>query len=231
MPAQKLPVPAAPTTTSPAKGTSFPDGTTYKNKQRQERPTIHLHKTPPNTKEKHFGPTNNNRGHDQPAVPTTVFGPTLLSSLGACAGRAFLTSLFTKLAINMMTVPLTVTFTVTYKLSPARNLVATVITKFLVSLFDKDGCRVNNPAKTFIVVVVNILRRCRTSNLLIYALVTNLFLVVFKFYHVKTLVHFVPFPIAAKFASNVTIMVFSARVGSVFNLAVARGVPKRFVRG
>lgn len=160
------------------------------------------------------------------------FGPGLFSALGGCSGRAFATSLVTKVVINVMTLPLTVTFNVTSNMSPRGNVVATVVTKFVVSLLNNDGMRVNNPAKTFVIVVCNVVRRCKRTKLVMTALVTNMVLVLLKMFGLKTIVGFVPCPVVMNFADNVTMAVFAARVTSVFKLAFkGRGIPKSFMKG
>lgn len=134
--------------------------------------------------------------------------------------------------MNVITLPLTVTFNVTSKISPRGNVVATVMTKFVVSLLKKDGMRVNKPAKTFVMVVCKVVRRCNVDKLAMTALVTKMLLVLLNMFGLKTIVGFVPCPVVMKFADNVTIAVFAARVTSVFKLGFKkRGMPKSFVNG
>ncbi len=129
-----------------------------------------------------------------------------------------------------MTLPLTVTFNVTSKMAPRGNVVATVVTKLTVSLFNNDQIRVKNPANTFVMVVCNVVRRCNRHKLLVTAVLTNVFLVLLNVFRLKAVVGCVPCPVIMKFADNVTMAVFAARVGSLFNLAVS-DVPTSFVRG
>lgn len=165
-------------------------------------------------------------------VGTFKFEPGLCATLGGCSGRLFVTSLVTNVVMNVITLPLTVTFNVTSNMSPRGNVVATVVTNFVVSLVNKDGMRVKKPANTFVIVVCNVVRRCNRSKLVITALVTNMLLVLLKIFGLKTIVGFVPCPVVMNFADNVTIAVFAARVTSVFKLAFKkRGIPKSFMKG
>ncbi len=159
-----------------------------------------------------------------------IFRPRVVNYLGGCSGRGFSTSLVTNVVINVITVPLTVTFNVTSNINPARNLMATVVTKFVVSTFKNAGIRVNNPANTFVIVVCNVVRRFNAKKLVVTAVVTNVVLVLVNFFGLKSVVGFIPCPIVVNFANNVTLAVFSARVGSFFKLNV-RGIPTGFVSG
>lgn len=163
-------------------------------------------------------------------VGTVTVGSDLFSYLGDCGGGAFVSSLVTNVVINVMTLPLTVTFNVTSNIAPRGNVVATVMTNLVVSVFNKDGIRVNKPAKTFVIVVCNVVRGCKFRKLAVTALVTNLFLILFNLLQLNAVVGCVPCPVIMNFADNVTMAVFAARVGSLFNLALTSG-PSSFLRG
>lgn len=134
--------------------------------------------------------------------------------------------------MTVVTLPLSVTLTLTSNMKPRTNVFATVITKFIVSTLNKDDMRVTKPATTFTAVITNVITGSKVSKLIVTAVLTNVFLILVKLYRFKDLVGFVPFAVAAKFASKVTIAVMVKRLGSFFKLACPSKMgPVRAARG
>ncbi len=140
-------------------------------------------------------------------------------------------SLLTNLVITVVTLPLSVTLTVTSNTAPTRKLCATTITKLIVTFLKNDDMGVSKPATTFTAVITNIVTSSNFRKLIITAVVTNVVLVILNVYHTNSLVGCVPRAVAINFASNITIAVLVNRVGSFFKLSFNNTEPIRTKRG
>ncbi len=159
-----------------------------------------------------------------------VFCPGVVRNLGNCAGRGLLGSVVTNMVITVVTLPLSVTLTLTSNIGPRRNLCATVVTKFIVTLLNNDHIRVSNPATTFTAVITKVITAGKLRKLTITALATNIVLVLVNLLELNGLVGFVPRAVTINFANNVTLALLVNRIGSFTKLGFARS-PVRALRG
>jgi len=158
-----------------------------------------------------------------------VFNPkffTLLKS--GIAKEQISKEILAGIVVGIVALPLAIAFAVASGVSPEKGLITAIVAGFLISLLGGSRVQIGGPTGAFIVIVYGIVEKYGVDGLLISTVMAGVFLIIFGFLKLGTLLKYFPQPLVVGFTSGIALVIFSTQVKDALGLPIEK-VPSEFI--
>jgi len=159
---------------------------------------------------------------------TIDFRPKLVSALKHYSTDKFKSDLVAGIVVGIVALPLAIAFGIASGVSPTVGLVTAIIGGFIVSAAGGCSVQIGGPTGAFIVIVYNIIANFGLEGLAVATLMAGLILVALGFFHLGTVIKFIPYPIVVGFTAGIALTIFSTQINDFFGLGL-KNVPSEFI--
>ena len=157
-----------------------------------------------------------------------VFNPKLISALKDYSSEKFKNDLVAGIVVGIVALPLAIAFGIASGVSPTVGLITAIIGGFIVSAAGGCSVQIGGPTGAFIVIVYNIIANFGLEGLAVATLMAGLILVALGFFHLGTVIKFIPYPIVVGFTAGIALTIFSTQINDFFGLGL-KNVPSEFI--
>lgn len=156
------------------------------------------------------------------------FKPKLISALKDYSSEKFKNDLVAGIVVGIVALPLAIAFGIASGVSPTVGLITAIIGGFIVSAAGGCSVQIGGPTGAFIVIVYNIIANFGLEGLAVATLMAGLILVALGFFHLGTVIKFIPYPIVVGFTAGIALTIFSTQINDFFGLGL-KNVPSEFI--
>ena len=140
----------------------------------------------------------------------------------------FKNDLVAGIVVGIVALPLAIAFGIASGVSPTVGLITAIIGGFIVSAAGGCSVQIGGPTGAFIVIVYNIIANFGLEGLAVATLMAGLILVALGFFHLGTVIKFIPYPIVVGFTAGIALTIFSTQINDFFGLGL-KNVPSEFI--
>ena len=156
------------------------------------------------------------------------FKPKLISALKDYSSEKFKNDLVAGIVVGIVALPLAIAFGIASGVSPTVGLITAIIGGSIVSAAGGCSVQIGGPTGAFIVIVYNIIANFGLEGLAVATLMAGLILVALGFFHLGTVIKFIPYPIVVGFTAGIALTIFSTQINDFFGLGL-KNVPSEFI--
>ena len=156
------------------------------------------------------------------------FRPKLISALRHYSAEKFKNDLVAGIVVGIVALPLAIAFGIASGVSPTVGLITAIIGGFIVSAAGGCSVQIGGPTGAFIVIVYNIIATYGLEGLAVATFMAGLILVALGFFHLGTVIKFIPYPIVVGFTAGIALTIFSTQINDFFGLGL-KNVPSEFL--
>lgn len=157
------------------------------------------------------------------------FKPAILSSLKDYSAAKFRNDLVAGIVVGIVALPLAIAFAIASGVSPTTGLITAVIGGFIVSALGGNSVQIGGPTGAFIVIIYNIIQLYGLEGLAIATFMAGCILLLMGFFHLGTVIKFIPYPIVVGFTAGIALTIFSTQMPDFFGLQIAEKIPGDFL--
>ena len=157
-----------------------------------------------------------------------VFAPRLFSCLKDYSKERFMTDLMAGIIVGIVAIPLAIAFGIASGVGPTEGLLTAIIAGFLVSFFGGTKVQIGGPTGAFIVIVYGIIQQYGLGGLTIATIMAGVLLIFMGFFHLGSVIKFVPYPVIVGFTGGIALTIFSTQMNDLFGLGI-KDVPADFI--
>ena len=156
------------------------------------------------------------------------FRPKLFSAMKDYSFSKFKSDLIAGIVVGIVALPLAVAFAIASGVSPAIGLITAIIGGFLVSALGGCSVQIGGPTGAFIIIIYGIIENFGLEGLAIATFMAGLILVFLGFFHLGTVIKFIPYPIVVGFTAGIAVTIFSTQMNDFFGLGL-KDLPAAFI--
>ena len=158
-----------------------------------------------------------------------IFKPKLYSLLKTGIDKKQITKeILAGIVVGIVALPLAIAFAVASGVSPEKGLITAIVAGFLISLLGGSRVQIGGPTGAFIIIIYGIVEKYGVDGLLISTVMAGVFLMIFGFLKLGTLLKYFPHPLVVGFTSGIALVIFSTQVKDAFGLPIEK-VPSGFI--
>lgn len=161
-------------------------------------------------------------------VQTFDFKPRLLHCLKNYNRKTFVTDLMAGIIVGIVALPLAIAFGIASGVTPEKGIITAIVAGFVISALGGSKVQIGGPTGAFIIIIYGIIQQYGMEGLTIATLMAGVFLILFGFLHLGTIIKFIPYPIVVGFTSGIAVTIFTTQVKDLFGLNIA-SVPSDFI--
>lgn len=161
-------------------------------------------------------------------VQTFDFKPRLLHCLKNYNRKTFVADLMAGIIVGIVALPLAIAFGIASGVTPEKGIITAIVAGFVISALGGSKVQIGGPTGAFIIIIYGIIQQYGMEGLTIATLMAGVFLILFGFLHLGTIIKFIPYPIVVGFTSGIAITIFTTQVKDLFGLNIA-SVPSDFI--
>lgn len=161
-------------------------------------------------------------------VQTFDFKPRLLHCLKSYNRKTFVTDLMAGIIVGIVALPLAIAFGIASGVTPEKGIITAIVAGFVISALGGSKVQIGGPTGAFIIIIYGIIHQYGMEGLTIATLMAGVFLILFGFLHLGTIIKFIPYPIVVGFTSGIAVTIFTTQVKDLFGLNIA-SVPSDFI--
>lgn len=161
-------------------------------------------------------------------VQTFDFKPRLLQCLKNYNRKTFVADLMAGIIVGIVALPLAIAFGIASGVTPEKGIITAIVAGFVISALGGSKVQIGGPTGAFIIIIYGIIQQYGMEGLTIATLMAGVFLILFGFLHLGTIIKFIPYPIVVGFTSGIAVTIFTTQVKDLFGLSIA-SVPSDFI--
>lgn len=161
-------------------------------------------------------------------VQTFDFKPRLLQCLKNYNRKTFIADLMAGIIVGIVALPLAIAFGIASGVTPEKGIITAIVAGFVISALGGSKVQIGGPTGAFIIIIYGIIQQYGMEGLTIATLMAGVFLILFGFLHLGTIIKFIPYPIVVGFTSGIAVTIFTTQVKDLFGLNIA-SVPSDFI--
>lgn len=161
-------------------------------------------------------------------VQTFDFKPRLLHCLKNYNRKTFVADLMAGIIVGIVALPLAIAFGIASGVTPEKGIITAIVAGFVISALGGSKVQIGGPTGAFIIIIYGIIQQYGMEGLTIATLMAGVFLILFGFLHLGTIIKFIPYPIVVGFTSGIAVTIFTTQVKDLFGLTIA-SVPSDFI--
>lgn len=161
-------------------------------------------------------------------VHTFDFKPRLLKCLKNYNRKTFVADLMAGIIVGIVALPLAIAFGIASGVTPEKGIITAIVAGFVISALGGSKVQIGGPTGAFIIIIYGIIQQYGMEGLTIATLMAGVFLILFGFLHLGTIIKFIPYPIVVGFTSGIAVTIFTTQVKDLFGLNIA-SVPSDFI--
>ena len=161
-------------------------------------------------------------------VQTFDFKPRLLQCLKNYNRKTFVADLMAGIIVGIVALPLAIAFGIASGVTPEKGIITAIVAGFVISALGGSKVQIGGPTGAFIIIIYGIIQQYGMEGLTIATLMAGVFLILFGFLHLGTIIKFIPYPIVVGFTSGIAVTIFTTQVKDLFGLTIA-SVPSDFI--
>ena len=161
-------------------------------------------------------------------VQTFDFKPRLLHCLKNYNRKTFFADLMAGIIVGIVALPLAIAFGIASGVTPEKGIITAIVAGFVISALGGSKVQIGGPTGAFIIIIYGIIQQYGMEGLTIATLMAGVFLILFGFLHLGTIIKFIPYPIVVGFTSGIAVTIFTTQVKDLFGLNIA-SVPSDFI--
>lgn len=161
-------------------------------------------------------------------VHTFDFKPILLQCLKNYNRKTFVADLMAGIIVGIVALPLAIAFGIASGVTPEKGIITAIVAGFVISALGGSKVQIGGPTGAFIIIIYGIIQQYGMEGLTIATLMAGVFLILFGFLHLGTIIKFIPYPIVVGFTSGIAVTIFTTQVKDLFGLNIA-SVPSDFI--
>ena len=161
-------------------------------------------------------------------VQTFDFKPRLLQCLKNYNRKTFVADLMAGIIVGIVALPLAIAFGIASGVTPEKGIITAIVAGFVISALGGSKVQIGGPTGAFIIIIYGIIQQYGMEGLTIATLMAGVFLILFGFLHLGTIIKFIPYPIVVGFTSGIAVTIFTTQVKDLFGLNIA-SVPSDFI--
>lgn len=161
-------------------------------------------------------------------VHTFDFKPRLLQCLKNYNRKTFVADLMAGIIVGIVALPLAIAFGIASGVTPEKGIITAIVAGFVISALGGSKVQIGGPTGAFIIIIYGIIQQYGMEGLTIATLMAGVFLILFGFLHLGTIIKFIPYPIVVGFTSGIAVTIFTTQVKDLFGLNIA-SVPSDFI--
>lgn len=161
-------------------------------------------------------------------VQTFDFKPRLLHCLKNYNRKTFVADLMAGIIVGIVALPLAIAFGIASGVTPEKGIITAIVAGFVISALGGSKVQIGGPTGAFIIIIYGIIHQYGMEGLTIATLMAGVFLILFGFLHLGTIIKFIPYPIVVGFTSGIAVTIFTTQVKDLFGLNIA-SVPSDFI--
>ena len=161
-------------------------------------------------------------------VQTFDFKPRLLQCLKNYNRKTFVADLMAGIIVGIVALPLAIAFGIASGVTPENGIITAIVAGFVISALGGSKVQIGGPTGAFIIIIYGIIQQYGMEGLTIATLMAGVFLILFGFLHLGTIIKFIPYPIVVGFTSGIAVTIFTTQVKDLFGLNIA-SVPSDFI--
>ncbi len=142
--------------------------------------------------------------------------------------KQFTKDLFSGIIVGIVALPLAIAFAVASGVSPEKGLVTAVIAGFLISFLGGSRVQIGGPTGAFVIIISGVVAQYGLDGLMISTIMAGIFMILFGFLKLGSLLRFIPHPLIVGFTSGIALTIFSTQIKDAFGLELAE-VPADFI--
>ena len=161
-------------------------------------------------------------------VQTFDFKPRLLQCLKNYNRKTFIADLMAGIIVGIVALPLAIAFGIASGVTPEKGIITAIVAGFVISALGGSKVQIGGPTGAFIIIIYGIIQQYGMEGLTIATLMAGVFLILFGFLHLGTIIKFIPYPIVVGFTSGIAVTIFTTQVKDLFGLNIT-SVPSDFI--
>lgn len=161
-------------------------------------------------------------------VHTFDFKPRLLQCLKNYNRKTFVADLMAGIIVGIVALPLAIAFGIASGVTPEKGIITAIVAGFVISALGGSKVQIGGPTGAFIIIIYGIIQQYGMEGLTIATLMAGVFLILFGFLHLGTIIKFIPYPIVVGFTSGIAVTIFTTQVKDLFGLNIT-SVPSDFI--
>ena len=161
-------------------------------------------------------------------VQTFDFKPRLLQCLKNYNRKTFVADLMAGIIVGIVALPLAIAFGIASGVTPEKGIITAIVAGFVISALGGSKVQIGGPTGAFLIIIYGIIQQYGMEGLTIATLMAGVFLILFGFLHLGTIIKFIPYPIVVGFTSGIAVTIFTTQVKDLFGLNIA-SVPSDFI--
>ena len=154
-------------------------------------------------------------------VQTFDFKPRLLQCLKNYNRKTFVADLMAGIIVGIVALPLAIAFGIASGVTPEKGIITAIVAGFVISALGGSKVQIGGPTGAFIIIIYGIIQQFGMEGLTIATLMAGVFLILFGFLHLGTIIKFIPYPIVVGFTSGIAVTIFTTQVKDLFGLNIA----------
>ena len=156
------------------------------------------------------------------------FRPQLVSAIRNYNKKTFMSDLMAGIIVGIVALPLAIAFGIASGVTPEKGIITAIVAGFIISLLGGSKVQIGGPTGAFIIIIYGIIQQYGIEGLTIATIMAGVFLILFGFLHLGTIIKFIPYPIVVGFTSGIAVTIFTTQVKDLFGLDIAN-VPSDFI--
>ena len=161
-------------------------------------------------------------------VQTFDLKPRLLHCLKNYNRKTFVADLMAGIIVGIVALPLAIAFGIASGVTPEKGIITAIVAGFVISALGGSKVQIGGPTGAFIIIIYGIIQQYGMEGLTIATLMAGVFLILFGFLHLGTIIKFIPYPIVVGFTSGIAVTIFTTQLKDLFGLNIA-SVPSDFI--
>ncbi len=139
-----------------------------------------------------------------------------------------ITDIFAGIVVGIVALPLAIAFGVASGVSPEKGLITAIVAGFIISLLGGSRVQIGGPTGAFIVIVFGIVEQYGIDGLIISTVMSGIFLILFGFLKLGSLLKYFPHPLVVGFTSGIAVVIFSTQIKDALGLNIEK-LPSEFI--
>ena len=161
-------------------------------------------------------------------MKTFTFKPKLFSALKHYNRKTLVEDLMAGVIVGIVALPLAIAFGIASGVSPEKGIITAIVAGLMISVFGGSKVQIGGPTGAFIVIVYGIIQQYGFQGLTIATLMAGVFLILFGFLRLGTIIKYIPYPIIVGFTSGIAITIFTTQIKDLLGMQMD-AVPADFI--
>ena len=154
--------------------------------------------------------------------------PRLIECIKGYNRKTFMSDLMAGVIVGIVALPLAIAFGIASGVTPEKGIITAIVAGVIVSVFGGTKVQIGGPTGAFIVIVYGIIQQYGIEGLGIATFMAGIFLLLFGFLHLGTIIKYIPYPIVVGFTSGIAVTIFTTQIKDLFGLDL-QSVPSDFI--